>query len=363
MRGPTTPTFDVIDVLACVGEERDRFHAASGAESSDARVIRAVLAARIVPEGAALAERASVESLVLTATVLRSLDALGRRMITLEELRRGFSVYDRATGGFAEFGPSRVWARTVGELLDSTDASEGRLRGQLDGVRKLLLESFHGQLQGYEGVAMGESAPILSAQPWPGMEQFRVLDDELVVELDTLVTECVDGPTNYPNGGIAAAAFVRGWVAVPVLETDCGDMLVRVSGALAAESLLQVRRARVPRFSASGLRLTINDHARPAWKIEPGAIELVLAAENRPPSLFTSGGRRRKFVILEHDDVVVVAGPIDLVQTICGASVDDAMATFRVELEAQYPHDDAPSELGNYERWYGRLLSRARRSQ
>jgi hypothetical protein len=239
------------------------------------------------------------------------------------------------------------------------------MRSQLAGVRKHLLESFVSQLRGHDG-EVGAAFAAMDDKIATRSDEFSVTDRALAIEFDRFATECLEGPANYSSRGVGALAFVRGWLAVPVLEdgVGAGSILAdRITAAIGERPLIQIRRARPPRFVASGLTVRIADPIRHSWLLPGAAITDALAQDNRPMSIFTASATDYLFAIVEHDEHIAVAGPISAVETLCGAPVEDIMARFRVDLETQYSDGDVPPELRSYERLFGRLLRRAQRAQ
>ena len=354
------PTFPVLDVLTRSGAARDGFVAAiDDTVDTDAGLVSDVLrvAGRV---GETLATR---RALVELCAVVRALDSCLAGDIELAELARGVAVHAARTDGFAHFDEARVLLRTLDELLAraaAPDANERALRSQvawLDGeLRSWLLEQMTGSPTGTL------PTPTASAAPMPPT---LVSDLARVRASNELTDDLLANARFHDVRGLAAAAWVRGWSAVPRAGERLGDDPDEAARLLAAlldigtHELLHVDLAPRARWHLHGDQLHVADGLRTVAAHTVADDTLAALTVDRPAhGLFTDDAG--SFALLEADDHHVVAGPRPFVEAVCGCTVGEALAAFREHVEERAGDDEPPPELLLVAQRYGRLRRRGR---
>ncbi|MCW2973261.1 MAG: hypothetical protein JWN72_1534, partial [Thermoleophilia bacterium] len=354
---PTDRTFSVLDVLTRSGAQRDRFITALDATvDTDAALVSDVL--RVTGRvGAALAVRTT---LVELCALLRALDAWEAGTITLAELGRGIDAHAARTDDFERFGSARVDLRTLVELLvrardrarndtlapDVRAAAERPLRAQVAflhaSLRTWLLEELTGAADG------ALASPAASPEPAP-TDPAEVDDTERARAFNALAEELLTGTAYFDFRGLVAAAWRRGWSAVPRDGERLGEDGAELGRFVAAlrdlevDGLVQVDLAPRARWQLTGGRIVLADGLRRIALRALDADGVAAAIAERPAhALFTSPGG--DFAYLEGDEHHVVAGPRAFVEAVCGASTGEALAAFReyVEARAGSADDDPP---------------------
>lgn len=343
MQIPTpAQAFEVLDVLAEAGPERDRFCAAIGDPGCDDEgLIRATLAASGRPLSPGL-ERAGVAGVSQLAALARAVRACVDARIDLEELRAGVAAIAAASANFDRLGPARALARTVAELLAGDGLPARAVRRQLAVLHDHLRAELAEQLVGDpHGIALVRSPT--SSDAW--RDQYRILDHERRDAADRCASEWLDEAA----GGARRASWVRGWAAVPVSGEQFGEdpaEQLRLAEALAmttASALIQVKLARPSRYLVQGTRATVQDQVRRAYEFPPDVAGARRATSgDRGQCLFTTPDEQ--LVVLELEDHHLVSGPVRVVELICGRSAPEAFAAFREHVESLATDDDDPPE-------------------
>jgi len=335
-------------VLTRAGDERAKVEAVLEHDAGmDAALVTDVL--RVTGRvGETLATRVA---LVEVCALLRALDACLAERISLEELRAGVTLHAERTDDFARFDAARLALRTLRDVLDTArGGSETALRAQVrflhDELRDWLLAELTGNVRG-----------ILDIPAGPGPEsddpraRWRVMDLARASEFDQLARELVSGEHRHPavGGGLPGTAWIRGWVGVAIPGEQLGDdpaEMLRLGAALAEtgiERIVQVTRARPPRWILFGANIVLGDGVRASWEVPATAAGIAaLGAPRRALTTITSPSGA--FALQEADEHHVLVGPRRLVELICGSTLPEARARFLDQLEARVEEDEEPRE-------------------
>ncbi|MCW2922736.1 MAG: hypothetical protein JWM98_140 [Thermoleophilia bacterium] len=358
--------WSAVEVLTRAGSARDGFRAAIGTDVEvDARLVSDLLrvSGRV---GATLETR---RALVELCGLVRAMDAAEAGRIDPGELRRGLEVHSGRTDGFAQFHDARVLLRTLAEVLGAgrAEADDPRpVLAQLAWLHRDLRCWLLEQLTGDAGGQVTAPAPAPAAAVADPREPWRIAAPEERRRADARVEDLLHGAAHHPITGLLGAAWVRGWYAAPVPGDRLGDdraELARMATAAVAfgwDHVLQVARARPPRWTLDGDRLRVGDDLRPSWRLPATADGLALAARERPgPTIVTSFDDA--FAYVEADGHHLVLGPADVVEAIVGATPLEAIAAFRDHVDSLADEDgDPPSDLLAVAMACGRLRRRSR---
>ncbi|MCW2949370.1 MAG: hypothetical protein JWN41_383 [Thermoleophilia bacterium] len=375
------PTFAVLDVLTRSGSARDSFITALDATiDTDAALVSDVLRAtgRV---GAALGTRSV---LVQMCAVLRVLDAWQSGGIDVDELARGFAVHAARSDRFEQFGDARASLRTLDEMLTLARASARATTGmppssseradsrRITSAHAAHERALHAQIAFLHADVRGWVLAELTGHSDGAFTTAETVAVEAVSDVSTravgtrIADELLTGSAFHNFHGLVAAAWRRGWAAVPVEGERLGDdhdecvRLLRALRTLGVGELLQIDLAPRVRWHVRGALVTLADGLRSVVVHSLDECGMSNAcAERRSHALFTDLDGSSAY--LESDDHHVIAGPRALVEAVCGRTPGDALATFRAYVETSADADGEPSaDLLAVADRYGRLRRRGR---
>jgi hypothetical protein len=348
-------SFDVFDVLLRAGAERTEFLAAVGTETAvDAGLVSDVLRTH----GRVAATHSRHRELAELCAVLRALDAHRRELIGLAELRSGIAAHAARTDGFARFHDARVLLRTLDEVLDLHErAPQQALGAQVSYLHDELEAWLRVELLG----AAPNEAPELAAR---SEDEHRIGDSRERARAEAVAAELLDGAAHHPVAGLAGAAWLRGWAAVPVpgdLVSDDPAEAARLRAALGADPARRcvlVLRTAPERWHLGGTRVRAGDGLRPSYAAATtdDAALVRLLGISRAAAILTD--LDATFAVLEDVDHHVIAGPRAFVEAVLGTSVPEALAVFRDHVERMEVDGEVPEHLLEASRRYGRLRRR-----
>ncbi|MBC7460274.1 MAG: hypothetical protein H7287_02830 [Thermoleophilia bacterium] len=373
----TTRTFSVLDVLTRSGAERDHFITALDATvDTDVALVSDVL--RVT--GRVGAARANRTTLVELCALLRALDAWETGTITLAELGRGLDAHAARTDDFERFGSARVDLRTLEELLMRAREHEHALDDTVNPLARAVAERpvrsqvafLHASLRAWlieelTGSVDGALPAAPAAAALGAADPDVVEDTERLRSYNALAEELLTGTAYFDFLGLLAAAWRRGWSAVPRHHERLGDdgpelrRFITALRDLGEEEFVEVDLAPRARWQLAGGRIVVADGLRRVALRPLDATGIAAAIAERPAhALFTSPDG--SFAYLEGDEHHVVAGPHAFVEAVCGAPPGEAPAAFRdyVEARAGADDDDPPQHLVQVAERYGRLRRRGR---
>ncbi|MCW2956550.1 MAG: hypothetical protein JWO69_1419 [Thermoleophilia bacterium] len=358
MRHTDQPSFDVLEVLTRTRGAREAFLEQVAPDGDlDAALVSDVLRSN----GRVSETRQYHRELAELCAVLRAIDANRVGLIDLADLQRGIAAHGARTDEFERFHEARVLLRTLGEVLTMRDEAPARaVEAQVSYIHEELEEWLAAELLG----VVGRDGDVVVEPPTLPHHVLRVTDPGERAAIDAAATELLDGAAHHPVTGLAGAAWVRGWAAVPVandLVSDDEREPLRLAAALrdlGVDRAVLLLRTAPERWDVRGATVAPGDGFRPSYAAATDDLGIrALTGVPRGAAIITD--LAMSFAVLEAVDHHVIAGPRAFVEQVLGRSSNEAFAAFREFVESLALEGEPPEDLLEVARRYGRLRRRA----
>ncbi|MCW2962116.1 MAG: hypothetical protein JWM90_2503 [Thermoleophilia bacterium] len=359
MQPTDQPAFDVYEVLTRVRGAREEFVQLVGTDGE----IDAALVSDVLRENGRVSEtRAYHRELAELCAVLRAIDANRAGLIDLADLQRGIAAHGARTDQFERFHEARVLLRTIEEVLALRDEAPARaVEAQVSYIHEELEEWLLAELRGVVGAV--DALSSIEPPRRPG-DALRITDPIERAAIDAQATELIDGAAHHPVTGLAGAAWVRGWAAVPVASDLLSDdeaappRLAAALRELGVERAALVVRTAPLRWELRGSAVIPGDGLRPSYAASTSD-EGIHALTSLPRGAAILTDLEGTFAVLEGVDHHVIAGPRAFVEQALGRSVNEAFGAFREFVESLALEGEPPEDLLEAARRYGRLRRRS----